>query len=339
MSHHDYSAPKQKENEDISVDDNDEDPVVSMIARTGCSNEHYAILDCMNKKKDWRHCQEFVKNFKDYAILDYLFSKNWISHNEIELIGLEKTAQNKSRKILELIRLRPSGAFDDFLMALDSEGSFLAAEIRKHIAPSPSRKKEHSLSDLRELLLEGAVPDKPSRYINRPDLVSALSNKLRALADHFRVDKIPADKLAEIDIAPRFQDCSKVMGNLNPPPTNAWLLIHGSPGSGKSVLAASVLRQEPTLLADCFPGATNRGTIGHQEIRHINEAVIFRSNRGGNCVEVSRLTFIEHNQANAVGFPNGGAIWTVVTAVKHKLSSLIRTNVVLLPDVINLSGK
>lgn len=116
------------------------------------------------------------------------------------------------------------------------------------------RKKEHSLSDLRELLLEGAVPDKPSRYINRPDLVSALSNKLRALADHFRVDKIPADKLAEIDIAPRFQDCSKVMSNLNPPPTNAWLLIHGSPGSGKSVLSASVLRQEPTLLADCFPG-------------------------------------------------------------------------------------
>ncbi|RTG80268.1 uncharacterized protein DC041_0004994 [Schistosoma bovis] len=242
MSHHDYSAPKQKETEDISVDDNDEDPVVSMIARTGCSNEHYAILDCMN------------------AILDYLFSKNWISHNEIELIGLEKTAQNKSRKILELIRLRPSGAFDDFLVALDSEGSFLAAEIRKHIAPSPTRKKEHSLSDLRELLLEGAVPDKPSRYINRPDLVSALSNKLRALADHFRVDKIPADKLAEIDIAPRFQDCSKVMSNLNPPPTNAWLLIQGLLGQA----------------------TTNRGTIDHQEIRHINEdeAVIFRSNRG-----------------------------------------------------------
>lgn len=65
MSHHDYSAPKQKETEDISVDDNDEDPVVSMIARTGCSNEHYAILDCMSEKKDWRHCQEFVKNFKD----------------------------------------------------------------------------------------------------------------------------------------------------------------------------------------------------------------------------------------------------------------------------------
>lgn len=80
-----------------------------------------------------------IQSLDPDAILDYLFSKNWISHNEIELIGLEKTAQNKSRKILELIRLRPSGAFDDFLVALDSEGSFLAAEIRKHIAPSPTR--------------------------------------------------------------------------------------------------------------------------------------------------------------------------------------------------------
>ncbi|CAH8453719.1 unnamed protein product [Schistosoma intercalatum] len=275
-----------------------------------------------------------VQSLDPDAILDYLFSKNWISHNEIELIGLEKTAQNKSRKILELIRLRPSGAFDDFLVALDSEGSFLAAEIRKHIAPSPTRKKEHSLSDLRELLLEGAVPDKPSRYINRPDLVSALSNKLRALADHFRVDKIPADKLAEIDITPRFQDCSKVMNNLNPPPTNAWLLIHGSPGSGKSVLSASVLRQEPTLLADCFPGGViwmhvgplfvntlSSDTVSYpKQIIQLVDRLAYRVSQLGDHVHDANMN---HNLSESLHFPTSHSL-TLDDSLERLRRSLIR---------------
>ncbi|CAH8445504.1 unnamed protein product [Heterobilharzia americana] len=211
------------------------------------------------------------------ATLDYLYSKGWVSHHEVELVRLEKTAQNKSRKILDLIRLRPTGAFDDFLMSLDSEGSFLAPEIRKHIAPSPCQKKQHSLSDLRELLLEGAVPDKPTRYINRPDLVNVLSNKLRALADHFRVDKVPITKLAEMDIRPQFKDYSKSVGDINPPPTNAWLLIHGSPGSGKSVLSASVLRQESALLVDCFPG----GIVWMQNIIQLVNRLEYRVNKLG----------------------------------------------------------
>ncbi|CAH8453549.1 unnamed protein product [Schistosoma guineensis] len=276
-----------------------------------------------------------IQSLDPDAILDYLFSKNWISHNEIELIGLEKTAQNKSRKILELIRLRPSGAFDDFLVALDSEGSFLAGEIRKHIALSPTRKKEHSLSDLRELLLEGAVPDKPSRYINRPDLVSALSNKLRALADHFRVDKIPADKLAEIDIAPRFQDCSKVMSNLNPPPTNAWLLIHGSPGSGKSVLSASVLRQEPTLLADCFPGGVIWMHVGPLFVNTLNSDTVSYPKQ--NIIQlVDRLAYrvsqlwghvhdanTNHNLSESLHFPTSHSL-TLDDSLERLRRSLIR---------------
>ncbi|KAK4472519.1 hypothetical protein MN116_003764 [Schistosoma mekongi] len=233
-----------------------------------------------NKAHALRVCGPMIVQSLDAeAILDHLFSKGWISHNEIELIGLEKTTQNKSRKILELIRSRPSGAFDDFLLALDLEGSFLSSEIRKHITPSPFRKKERSVSDLRELLLEGAVPDKPTRYINRPDLVNILSNKLRALSDHFRVDKLPANKLAEMDITPRFQDYSEVMGNLNPPPTNAWLLIHGSPGSGKSVLSASVLRQESALLVDCFPGGVIWMHVGPLFPNTLNSDAVSYSNQ------------------------------------------------------------
>ncbi|VDQ05031.1 unnamed protein product [Trichobilharzia regenti] len=62
---HDYSTVRNKSNSKNSNPEDDEDPVTSMIARTGCLNEHYAVLECMSEKKDWRHCQDFVKVFKN----------------------------------------------------------------------------------------------------------------------------------------------------------------------------------------------------------------------------------------------------------------------------------
>ncbi|CAH8830831.1 unnamed protein product [Trichobilharzia szidati] len=266
-----------------------------------------------DKARALRICAPMIiQSLEPDSILDHLYSKGWVSLNEVELVGLEKTNQNKSRKVLELIRSRPTSAFDDFLVALDSEGSFLAAEIRKHIAPSPFKKKEHSLSDLRELLLEGAVPDKPSRYINRPDLVNILSNKLRALADHFRVEELPINKLAEVDITPKFKTYSKGVADFNPPPTNAWLLIHGPPGSGKSVLSASVLRQESALLMDCFPGGvvwmhvgqlrtinSNCDTVSfaNQNIIQLIDRLEYRVNQlsDHSCIDTNQHTTGSHN--------------------------------------------
>ncbi|TNN19705.1 Cytochrome c oxidase assembly factor 4 [Schistosoma japonicum] len=63
MNHH-FSTPINR-NTGNTPDDSDEDPVVSMISRTGCLGEHNAILDCMDDKKDWRYCQDLVKKFKD----------------------------------------------------------------------------------------------------------------------------------------------------------------------------------------------------------------------------------------------------------------------------------
>ncbi|KAK4472518.1 hypothetical protein MN116_003763, partial [Schistosoma mekongi] len=65
MNHHDYSTPRDRSTGNTSIDGNDEDPVVSMISRTGCLGEHNAILDCMDENKDWRYCQDLVKKFKD----------------------------------------------------------------------------------------------------------------------------------------------------------------------------------------------------------------------------------------------------------------------------------
>uniref|UniRef100_A0A183TMX9 CHCH domain-containing protein n=1 Tax=Schistocephalus solidus TaxID=70667 RepID=A0A183TMX9_SCHSO len=48
-----------------SVDDTEEDdPVIALIERTGCLDEHNAIMECMFDNKDWRKCQTQVKNFR-----------------------------------------------------------------------------------------------------------------------------------------------------------------------------------------------------------------------------------------------------------------------------------
>lgn len=40
--------------------DTDEDPVESMIKKTGCLPLHYAVIDCMADHRDWRKCQPQV---------------------------------------------------------------------------------------------------------------------------------------------------------------------------------------------------------------------------------------------------------------------------------------
>ncbi|MPC66084.1 cytochrome c oxidase assembly factor 4 homolog, mitochondrial-like [Portunus trituberculatus] len=45
-------------------EDEEEDPVEAMIAKTGCLEKHYAIQFCMADHKDWRKCQDQVKDFQ-----------------------------------------------------------------------------------------------------------------------------------------------------------------------------------------------------------------------------------------------------------------------------------
>lgn len=42
----------------------EEDPVESMIGKTGCLKLHYAVQECMGENQDWRKCQAQVAEFK-----------------------------------------------------------------------------------------------------------------------------------------------------------------------------------------------------------------------------------------------------------------------------------
>ncbi|XP_029375051.1 cytochrome c oxidase assembly factor 4 homolog, mitochondrial [Echeneis naucrates] len=45
--------------------DDEDDPVEQMISRTGCTELHYAVQECMAEHQDWRACQKQVQAFKD----------------------------------------------------------------------------------------------------------------------------------------------------------------------------------------------------------------------------------------------------------------------------------
>lgn len=62
--HHRRSHNTVKDNDD------EEDPVESMISKTGCLEKHYAIQFCMADHKDWRKCQTEVADFQS-CIMDY----------------------------------------------------------------------------------------------------------------------------------------------------------------------------------------------------------------------------------------------------------------------------
>ncbi|XP_026461804.1 cytochrome c oxidase assembly factor 4 homolog, mitochondrial [Ctenocephalides felis] len=41
-----------------------EDPVETMLKKTGCIDLHYKVQECIAEKQDWRKCQDVVQNFK-----------------------------------------------------------------------------------------------------------------------------------------------------------------------------------------------------------------------------------------------------------------------------------
>ncbi|CAL8078381.1 unnamed protein product [Calicophoron daubneyi] len=213
-----------------------------------------------------------IQNLNALSVADYLYAKSLINDYEFGLLRAEKTSQDRSRKLLDMIRTRCPPAFKCLIESLEDEGSYLAEEIMKHYhEPAPSRRRDHSLSDLREALVEGAVPDLPPYFLNRPKLVEALASNLRSISDRLRLSNGPVKRLADLTISPQTAN-----GNLpkfssvpnqyevadHPPPTNAWVLVHGMAGSGKSVLCKSVLRQNPDLLSDYFPAGVVWLTVG-----------------------------------------------------------------------------
>ena len=40
------------------------DRVISMLEKAGCLDHHFKVQDCMVDHKDWRECQEYLKDLQ-----------------------------------------------------------------------------------------------------------------------------------------------------------------------------------------------------------------------------------------------------------------------------------
>jgi len=59
------SSPAHEASTDEDLDD---DPVISKLRKTGCLENHYAVLECIAEFKDWRKCQEQVQSFRQCIV-------------------------------------------------------------------------------------------------------------------------------------------------------------------------------------------------------------------------------------------------------------------------------
>jgi cytochrome c oxidase assembly factor 4 len=47
------------------ITDNDEDPYIIRLKKSGCYESHIELQDCFYEKKDWRQCKDEMKKFKE----------------------------------------------------------------------------------------------------------------------------------------------------------------------------------------------------------------------------------------------------------------------------------
>jgi len=64
MSDDPHNRSRQVKKHDDAADNDEEDPVDKMMEKIGCGEQHYQVQLCMMENKDWRKCQEPVRQFK-----------------------------------------------------------------------------------------------------------------------------------------------------------------------------------------------------------------------------------------------------------------------------------
>eukprot|EP00055_Hartaetosiga_balthica_P008936 m.34505 g.34505 ORF g.34505 m.34505 type:complete len:87 (+) comp6534_c0_seq1:113-373(+) len=58
-----HGRPIKAEEDD---EEEEEDLYDVLVEKSGCKNEHFALLDCMDdNNRDWRKCQHKVKEFQE----------------------------------------------------------------------------------------------------------------------------------------------------------------------------------------------------------------------------------------------------------------------------------
>ncbi|XP_078683491.1 apoptotic protease-activating factor 1-like [Branchiostoma floridae x Branchiostoma belcheri] len=174
-----------------------------------------------------------IKDLKVQHVINPLLSAKVLTLDDEEEILAETTSKKRAAKLLDILPSRGNLAFVSFYKSLQDQYTHLAELLAKDL-PSSDRlekiqnggKRKMSTIDVETVLVEGGVPPRPRIFIKRPAQSQQIRNALQQLKDE-----------------------------------PGWVVVHGMGGSGKSVLAGEVVRDQE-LLEECFPGGVFWVSLG-----------------------------------------------------------------------------
>ncbi|XP_068827344.1 apoptotic protease-activating factor 1 isoform X4 [Capricornis sumatraensis] len=170
-----------------------------------------------------QHREALERDIKTSYIMDHMISNGVLTVSEEEKVKNEPTQRQRAAMLIKMILKKDNHSYISFYNALLHEGyKDLAALLHGGIPVVSS-------SDVRTVLCEGGVPQRPVVFVTRKKLVNAIQQKL-----------------------------SKLNGE------PGWVTIYGMAGCGKSVLAAEAVRDH-SFLEDCFPGGVHWVSVGKQD--------------------------------------------------------------------------
>ncbi|KAF6338783.1 apoptotic peptidase activating factor 1 [Rhinolophus ferrumequinum] len=170
-----------------------------------------------------QHREALEKDIKTSYIMDHMISAGVLTVSEEEKVKNEPTQQQRAAMLIKMILKKDNYSYISFYNALLHEGYKDLAALLSDGIPVVS------FSNVRTVLCEGGVPQRPVVFVTRKKLVSAIQQKL-----------------------------SKLNGE------PGWVTVYGMAGCGKSVLAAEAVRDHD-FLEGCFPGGVHWVSVGKQD--------------------------------------------------------------------------
>ncbi|XP_060742325.1 apoptotic protease-activating factor 1 [Tachysurus vachellii] len=174
------------------------------------------------------------QDIKASYLMDHMISDGILTADEEEKIYSKPTRKEQAAALLDVLLCKDNMAYISFYNALIRESYGDLAGLLHSDLPQLSPEGEKTFfngisSSVQVILSEGGVPQRPAVFVNRPDLLKLLREKLQRLQN-----------------------------------TPGWVTVFGMAGSGKSVIAAEAMRDR-VLIAECFPDGVHWLSVGQCE--------------------------------------------------------------------------
>ncbi|TRY57844.1 hypothetical protein DNTS_017643 [Danionella cerebrum] len=174
------------------------------------------------------------QDIKASYLMDHMISDGVLTNDDEEKVLSKASRKDQAAALVELILVKDNRAYISFYNALIRESYGDLASLLHSDLPLLTPEGEKSFTNgvspsVQAILSVGGVPQRPVVFVNRPDLLAVIREKL------FRLQEVPG-----------------------------WVTVFGMAGSGKSVIAAEVVRDH-MLIKTCFPDGVHWLSVGQCE--------------------------------------------------------------------------